>query len=594
MSFSTLGLPEQITLAATASGYENATAIQSQAIPVLLEGRDLVACSQTGSGKTAAFAMPLLARVDLEVRAPQVLVLAPTRELATQVADSFREYGSQMPGLKVLPIFGGAAYAPQLDALRRGVHVVVGTPGRVLDHLRQGSLDLSATRSLVLDEADEMLQMGFIDDVRTVLEHAPEGRQIALFSATMPEPIREIAREHLRDPVELKADSGKRSASTIVQQYVIAPLPQKFEILARVLEAAAADATIIFVKTKAGTVELAERLAARGFRAAPLNGDIAQTLRQRTVDQLKAGDVDVLVATDVAARGLDVDRVSHVINYDLPRESEAYVHRIGRTGRAGRAGCAISLVVPAACRAIAHIARSIGSPIEEIAPPSAEAINSLRAEKFKNELMTALSHPKLDAVAAVLERIREETGESAERIAAAATMLATSHRPLLVAPIVVEPSRGLRPRGEKFPQRGRGEDRPPMQRKSFEANRNGEQVNGWRSYRVEVGRRDGVLPRNLVGAIANESGLDGRDIGRIEINEQFSIVDLPTWVPPAVFDVLHSTQIAGRKLRISEAERAAASAERPAFAGKKPYGPRRDEPGDRPFKKKWKKDRVGA
>ncbi len=551
MPFSELGLSDAIAGTAVKAGYTTATSIQSQAIPVLLEGRDLVGCSQTGTGKTAAFAMPLLHRLDLSKRVPQVLVLAPTRELATQVADSFREYGAQIKDLGILAIYGGAPYPPQLTALRRGVHVVVGTPGRVIDHIKQGALDLSQLKALVLDEADEMLQMGFIDDVKMILAQTPKTRQIALFSATMPQPIREIAREHLQDPVELKSASTERTAANIRQQFIITPTRQKIEILARVLEAETTEGVIVFVRTRAATLEVADALSARGFNTASLNGDIVQTQRQRTVNQLKSGEIDVLVATDVAARGLDVDRISHVINFDMPREHEAYVHRIGRTGRAGRTGCAISMVAPNAQRAIQHLSRAIGQQIEHIDPPTTKTINTVRAEKFKQQLLGALESPHFKGFASLITRIAEESGESPERLAAAAATLAHAGRPLfaqnLDLPAARPPRQEREPRGDRDSQGGR-EDRGRDDRGRDD--RGGQR---WQSYRVEVGRSHGIMPKHLVGAIANEAGLDGRDIGRIDIQDQFSLIDLPVGMPPAIFEILQATQVSGKPLQISEA-----------------------------------------
>ncbi len=557
MPFSELGLSDAIAGAAVKAGYTTATSIQSQAIPVLLEGRDLVGCSQTGTGKTAAFAMPLLHRLDLSKRVPQVLVLAPTRELATQVADSFREYGAQIKDLGILAIFGGAPYPPQLTALRRGVHVVVGTPGRVIDHIKQGALDLSQLKALVLDEADEMLQMGFIDDVKMILSQTPKTRQIALFSATMPQPIREIAREHLQNPVELKSASTERTAANIRQQFIITPTRQKIEILARVLEAETTEGVIVFVRTRAATLEVADALSARGFNTAALNGDIVQTQRQRTVNQLKSGEIDVLVATDVAARGLDVDRISHVINFDMPREHEAYVHRIGRTGRAGRAGCAISMVAPNAQRSIQHLSRAIGQQIEHIDPPTTKTINTVRAEKFKQQLLGALESPHFKGFASLITRICEESGESPERLAAAAATLAHAGRPLfaqnLDLPAARPPRQEREPRGDRDSQGGRddrGRDDRGRDDRGRDENRGGQR---WQSYRVEVGRNHGIMPKHLVGAIANEAGLDGRDIGRIDIQDQFSLIDLPVGMPPAIFEILQATQVSGKPLQISEA-----------------------------------------
>ncbi len=556
MPFSELGLSEPIASAATSAGYTTATSIQSQAIPVLLQGRDLVGCSQTGTGKTAAFAMPLLQRLDLNQRVPQVLVLAPTRELATQVADSFREYGSQLSELGVLAIYGGAPYPPQLAALRRGVHVVVGTPGRVIDHIKQGALDLSNIKALVLDEADEMLQMGFIDDVKMILSQAPAQRQIALFSATMPDPIRQIAREHLHDPVELKSENRQRTADNITQQFIVAPVRQKVEVLSRLLEAETTDGVIVFVRTKAATVEVADQLAARGFNTAALNGDIVQTQRQRTVNQLKRGEINILVATDVAARGLDVDRISHVINFDMPREHEAYVHRVGRTGRAGREGRAISLVAPSGQRQMQNLARAIGQSIEQVDPPTTKTINAARAERFKQQLLGALSSEHLKGFASLLARISEESGESMDRLAAAAATLVHAGRPLFASAGELDqprPSRSERERDSQGRDDSRSGERSMNRRDDSRVDSRSDRER-FQSYRVEVGRSHGIMPKHLVGAIANEAGLDGRDIGRIDIQDSYSIVDLPIGMPVAVFEILQATVVSGIPLRISEAK----------------------------------------
>ncbi|MGV3484508.1 MAG: DEAD/DEAH box helicase, partial [Planctomycetaceae bacterium] len=404
MPFAELGLPESIARAAQERGYTEATSIQSEAIPVLMSGRDLVGCSQTGTGKTAAFAMPLLAKIDLEKRIPQVLVLAPTRELAIQVAEAFEQYGSQLNKLRVLAVFGGAAYQPQLAALHRGVHVVVGTPGRLIDHVKQSALDLSGIHSLVLDEADEMLRMGFIDDVKWILSQTPSERQIALFSATMPGPIREIAEKHLNDPHSITVEKSQKVASTIRQQHLVVSPKHKVEMLARILELEQTDGVIVFVKTKIGTVELSERLANRGLNVAALNGDIPQAQRTRTVEKLKSGEIDILVATDVAARGLDVDRISHVINYDMPHDEEAYVHRIGRTGRAGREGAAILLVTPAQRHIVRSLQKATGQTIVQVDPPSIDAINEKRANEFKQRITLALESRQLPTFQTMIQQ----------------------------------------------------------------------------------------------------------------------------------------------------------------------------------------------
>ena len=598
MPFAQLGLPEAIARAAQEAGYTEATSIQSEAIPVLMSGRDLVGCSQTGTGKTAAFAMPLLAKIDLDKKVPQVLVLAPTRELAIQVAEAFEQYGSQLKKLRVLAVYGGAAYQPQLAALHRGVHVVVGTPGRLIDHVKQNALNLSEIHSLVLDEADEMLRMGFIDDVNWILSQTPETRQVALFSATMPGPIRQIAEQHLKDPHSITVERSQKVAQTIRQQHVVVTPKNKVEMLSRILELEETDGVIVFVKTKIGTVELSERLMARGFNAAALNGDIPQTQRTRTVEKLKSGEIDVLVATDVAARGLDVDRISHVINYDMPHDEEAYVHRIGRTGRAGRDGAAILLVTPAQRHIVRSLQKATGQTIQQVDGPSIDAINAKRSEEFKQRITLALDSRQLPTFQKLVEQFCEETGKPATEVAAAVAAMYHGKRPFFAKQMDDDSfgsrrdsfdsrSRNDRPAREFAPREHR-EDRPSASRDSrYESrdggNRDGEKRfsdkreparrgetsfrsnAGMQRYRVEVGRDHGVQPGNLVGAIANESGLTGSEIGRIDIYDQYSIVALPEGMPGSVFDTLKNAWVSGRQLRLSLAE---GGGERSARPGK--------------------------
>ena len=562
MLFTEIGLPETISRAAAEAGYTETTAIQAEAIPVLLEGRDLVACSQTGTGKTAAFAMPLLAKIDLEKRSPQLVVLAPTRELAIQVAEAFEQYGSQLKKLRVLSVYGGAAYQPQLSALHRGVHVVVGTPGRLIDHVKSGALDMSGIHSLVLDEADEMLRMGFIDDVKYILSTIPQERQIALFSATMPGPIRDIAEKHLRQPHSITVERSQKVAQTIRQQHVVVAPKHKVEMLTRILELEKTDGVIVFVKTKIGTVELFERLAARGLNVAPLNGDIPQAQRTRTVEKLKSGEIDILVATDVAARGLDVDRISHVINYDMPHDEEAYVHRIGRTGRAGRDGAAILLVTPAQRHVVRSLQKATGQTITQIDAPSIDSINAKRAEEFKQRIVLALESRQLPTFQAMLQQVCDETGKSPIEVAAAVAAMHIGKRAFFAKPIEDDFTGSRR---DSFEPRGRNER---GSRDSSTREFSGNEGRAPRSssprdsvpmlqYRVEVGREHGVLPGNLVGAIANESGLSGSEIGRIDIYDQYSIVGLPEGMPPSVFDSLKNAWVSGRQLKLSLSERSA-------------------------------------
>ncbi len=572
MPFAELGLPESIARAAQESGYTETTSIQSEAIPVLISGRDLVGCSQTGTGKTAAFAMPLLAKIDLENKVPQVLVLTPTRELAIQVAEAFEKYGSQLKKLRVLAVYGGAAYQPQLASLHRGVHVVVGTPGRLIDHVKSNALDLTNIRSLVLDEADEMLRMGFIDDVKYILSETPDEKQIALFSATMPGPIRDIAERHLKDPYSITVAKSQKVANTIRQQHVVVTPRNKVEMLCRLLELEKTEGVIVFVKTKIGTIELAERLATRGLNVAPLNGDIPQTQRTRTVEKLKSGEIDILVATDVAARGLDVERISHVINYDMPHDEEAYVHRIGRTGRAGREGAAILLVTPAQRHIVRSLQKATGQTIEQIDGPSIDAINVQRGEQFKQQVTLALQSRQLPTFQTMLQQLCDETGKSAIEVAAAVAAMHVGKRPFFARQMEDDFSGSRR---DSFEPRDRGhrDDRPDHRREQHGHDRRGfsprDTASTGRSnvpmlkYRVEVGRDHGVQPGNLVGAIANESGLTGSEIGRIDIYDQYSIVSLPDGMPPSVFDSLNAAWVSGRQLRLTLAEQTASKPSRP-------------------------------
>ncbi|BCX81942.1 ATP-dependent RNA helicase DeaD [Methylomarinovum caldicuralii] len=533
-------LPEAVLSAVRQAGYESPTPIQAATIPHVLEGRDVIAQAQTGTGKTAAFALPLLARIDIGDARPQVLVLTPTRELALQVAEAFQTYAANLPELHVLPIYGGQEYGRQLRALRRGVHVVVGTPGRIMDHMRRGTLDLSALHTLVLDEADEMLRMGFVDDVDWILEKTPAERQVALFSATMPAPIRRIAQRHLRDPEEIKIQVKVTTADTVRQRYCLLRPHAKLDALTRILEAEDFEAVILFVRTKTATVELAEKLAARGYAVAPLNGDIPQNQRQRTVEQLKSGWLDIIVATDVAARGLDVQRITHVINYDVPLDTESYVHRIGRTGRAGRSGDAILFVTPREKRLLLAIERATRKKIEPMELPTAETINSQRLAKFQQRISDTLANQDVGFFRELLQQYEQEHNVPALDIAAALATLLQGDEPLLLdeKALRAEPNRERRPaNGERMTLRRRS------RREAVEM----------ASYRIEVGRNHGVRPGNIMGAIANEAGLDSRFIGRINIHDDFSTVDLPDGMPREVLRTLKKVWVAGRPLNISKA-----------------------------------------
>jgi ATP-dependent RNA helicase DeaD len=620
VKFTDLGLPESLLKALTEVGYETPSPIQAATIPPLLGGRDVLGQAQTGTGKTAAFALPILARIDPAQQKPQALVLAPTRELAIQVAEAFQKYAHHLPGFHVLPIYGGQSYTPQLASLKRGVQVVVGTPGRVIDHLNRGSLDLSQLRCLVLDEADEMLRMGFIDDVEAVLKKIPETRQVALFSATMPSQIKRIAQTYLRDPVEVAIKTTTTTAANIRQRYWAVSGVNKLDAITRILEAEPFDAMIVFARTKLGTEELADKLSARGISAAAINGDMDQKARERTINQLKDGRIDVLVATDVAARGLDVERISHVLNYDIPYDTESYVHRIGRTGRAGRKGEAILFVAPRERGMLRAIERATRQPIEPMALPSVETVNEQRVSKFLGRITTALEAADLAMFRDLVERYEREKNVPAVEIAAALARLVQGDMPLLLQATAEQ----LRPHREGFDKPGfdrPGFDRPGFDRQDsgkapfakrmserargdfdgprtgkFERDRPrphpGDRTSpaveavashhaashneaeaffddsapraprppreerrateaGMETFRIEVGHRHGVKPGNIVGAIANEAELESRYIGRIDIRDDFSLIDLPEGMPREVMEHLKRVRVAGQPLRIS-------------------------------------------
>ncbi len=571
--FADLGLPDTLLRALAEVGYESPSPIQAATIPPLLAGRDVLGQAQTGTGKTAAFALPILARLDPAARKPQALVLAPTRELAIQVAEAFQKYAHHLPGFQVLPIYGGQGYGPQLQALRRGVQVIVGTPGRVIDHLERGSLDLSELRCLVLDEADEMLRMGFIDDVEAVLKRTPETRQVALFSATMPAQIRRIAQTYLRDPVEVSIKAQTTTAANIRQRYWLVSGLHKLDALTRILEAEPFEAMIVFARTKLGTEELAEKLSARGIAAAAINGDIEQKQRERTIQKLKDGQIDVLVATDVAARGLDVDRISHVLNYDIPYDTESYVHRIGRTGRAGRKGEAILFVTPRERGMLRAIERATRQPIEPMALPSVEAVNERRVAKFLDRIDAVLQGEDLAPFRELVERYEREHDVPAMEIAAALARLVQGKTPLLLeareAPAPVEPTHG-----RLKPARGKAADHGSALQ--------GQAGVAMETYRIEVGYRHGVQPGNIVGAIANEAELEARFIGRIEIRDEFSLVDLPEGMPPELLQHLKNVRVAGQMLRMRRAEDADLDAPRGKRPFRKPGKPGGGPTGRRP------------
>jgi ATP-dependent RNA helicase DeaD len=529
-SFAELGLLPSVLAAVHDVGYETPTAIQAPTIAHLLAGRDVVGQAQTGTGKTAAFALPLLSRLDLTRAEAQVLVLTPTRELAIQVAEAFQTYASHLRGFHVLPIYGGQDYAVQLRQLKRGAHVIVGTPGRLMDHMRRGSLQLARIATVVLDEADEMLRMGFIEDVEWILAQAPPVRQVALFSATMPNEIRRIAQQYLKDPAEITIRTRTTTAETIRQRYWIVTGLHKLDALTRLLETEPFDAVLIFVRTRTATVELADRLAARGYATAALNGDMPQKLREQTVGRLKSGKLDILVATDVAARGLDVERISLVVNFDIPNDSEAYVHRIGRTGRAGRCGEAILFVAPRERHLLRAIERTTRQRIEPMELPSAEAVNDKRIAAFMQRITDTIATRDLEFFRDLVTRYEQQHGRDARDIAAALAQIAQGDKPLLV-------KEDVRSRGVDAVERTRAAKRSSHIEHEL--------------FRVEVGSSHGAEARNLVGAIANEAGLASENIGRIEIFDEHSTIELPTGMPKDIFAMLKKVWVAGRQLNIS-------------------------------------------
>ncbi|WP_041603678.1 DEAD/DEAH box helicase [Thioflavicoccus mobilis] len=566
--FSRLGLAPAVLQAVQALGYETPTGIQAQCIPHLLAGRDLLGQAQTGTGKTAAFALPVLSRISVEEARPQVLVLTPTRELALQVAEAFQSYAQCLRGFHVLPLYGGQSYGLQIRQLGRGPHVIVGTPGRIMDHLRRGTLSLDGIRTLVLDEADEMLNMGFAEDIDWIFAQAPAERQVALFSATMPPAIRRVAQTHLREPVEIKVAARSETVDTIEQHHCLVTRYHKLDLLTRVLEIQPFDAILIFVRTKTETVELAERLCAHGFAAEALNGDMNQVMRERTVERFRDGRLDILVATDVAARGLDVERVNLVVNYDIPNDPAAYVHRIGRTGRAGRAGRAVLFVEPRERGLLRAIERTIRQSVPAMDIPSAEAVSESRIGRFTEDLRTALADQDMDFFYRLVGRIAHEQELEVMDIAAALAYLVQRERPLVVAevpqPRIDADRRGRRDRPDRAgrdPRAGHG----PRERRGPRETQNGDA--GLVAYRIEVGRRDGVGPREIVGAIANEAGIDGRQIGRIAIRDDHSLVDLPAEMPRALVQQLQRVYVCGKALQLHPAERGARGPERDDWRG---------------------------
>ncbi len=546
-AFDQLALHKNIFKVLHEVGYETPSPIQAQTIPLMLKGRDLVGQAQTGTGKTAAFALPILSNLDLKQKQPQVLVLTPTRELAIQVAEAFQKYAMYLKGFHVLPVYGGQEYRTQIRALERGVHVVVGTPGRVMDHMRKGNLKLGGLTTLVLDEADEMLRMGFIDDVEWVLEQTPPQRQIALFSATMPAQIRRIANQHLNEPEQITIKLKTTTAETIRQRFWPVGGLHKLDALTRILEAEVFDAMIVFVRTKTATVELSEKLEARGFASAALNGDIAQNQRERTVSNLKNAKLDILVATDVAARGLDVERVSHVINYDIPYDTEAYVHRIGRTGRAGREGDAILFVAPRERRMLQAIEKATHKKIEMMELPSTDLINNRRIEKFKQRITDTLAEKDLGLFGEMIEKYQQEHDVAVIDIAAALAKMLQGDTPFLLQN---KPTRKV---DKSWQQEDRSDERKPRRDRSETRDRDRAPEEGMQRFRIEVGHDHKVKPGNIVGAIANEADIESKYIGRINIFDDHSFVDLPEGMPKELFKTLKKTRVMGQALNITSA-----------------------------------------
>ncbi|MFT4217296.1 MAG: DEAD/DEAH box helicase [Micropruina sp.] len=540
--FADLGLDDRLLRTLRQLGYESPTPIQAATIPLLLTGRDVVGLAQTGTGKTAAFALPALQLVDPKrSRAPQALVLAPTRELAVQVCEAFQSYAGGLPGVHVLPVYGGQGYGVQLSALARGVQIVVGTPGRIMDHLDKGTLDLSELRLLVLDEADEMLSMGFADDVETILSAAPAEKQVALFSATMPPAIRRLSGTYLRDPEEIMLRGRTATATNVRHRHLMVSYPQKVDALTRILETENFEGMIVFVRTKNETETLAEKLQARGFSASAINGDMAQPQRERTIGQLKSGKLDILVATDVAARGLDVDRISHVVNFDIPTDTESYVHRIGRTGRAGRSGEAISFVTPRERHLLASIQRATRQTLEPMQIPSADDVNATRLSRFDDAITASLGSERLELFRQVVAHYVNEYDVPELDVAAALALQAQGEEPLLL-----EPDREARPerRPRDFTDGHPSSDGGPRPR------REGPQL---ATYRIAVGKRQRITPRHIVGALANEGGLRRSDFGHIDIRADYSLVELPASLPRDTWEALRDTRISGKLIELSPA-----------------------------------------
>jgi len=540
VNFNSFGLSDALLKALKEVGYEVPSAIQEQCITHLLNGHDVIGQAQTGTGKTAAFALPLIDRIDLNNNQVQLLVLTPTRELAIQVSEAIQTYARHLKGFHVLPIYGGQSYDVQLRPLKRGVHAVVGTPGRVMDHLKRGTLKLNSLKALVLDEADEMLKMGFIDDVKWVMEKLPKERQIALFSATMPDVIRRVAEKFLNSPKVVKVKTKTATAQTISQRYWLVGGVHKLDALTRILEVESFDALLIFVRTKTATSNLAEKLSARGFTAEAINGDIAQNQRERIIQQLKNGKIDILVATDVAARGLDVDRISHVVNYDIPQDPESYVHRIGRTGRAGREGKAILFVAPRERRMLKTIERITRQPIDPMLLPTAKIINEQRVNNFKQRITDTLDNQELAIFEELILDYQKEHEIDAFKISSALALMAQGTEPLLLNEKEINQA--------SFDEKNKNKISVSVHADSLKDN----PAIKMRRYRVAVGRKDNIKPGNVLGAIANEAEISSEFIGAIQIFQDFTTVDLPDEMPKETLQILKNTRVFDKKLNIEE------------------------------------------
>ncbi len=555
--FSELGLSKPVLKSVDEAGYETPSPIQAETIPHLLKGHDLIGQAQTGTGKTAAFALPLLSQLDMSQKDPQIIVLAPTRELAIQVAEAMQSYARHLKGFHVLPIYGGQNIGIQLKQLRRPVHVVVGTPGRVMDHLRRKTLKLNNLKTVVLDEADEMLRMGFIDDIETILKETPENRQLVLFSATMPAAIRRISKNYLNDPVEIKVKTKTSTVSTISQKYWQGKTTHKLDALTRILESEEFGAIIIFVRTKNMTTELAEKLSARGYAATALNGDIPQANREKIINRLKKGSLDIIVATDVVARGLDVERITHVINYDMPSDNESYVHRIGRTGRAGRKGTAILFVPPRGNRMLQGIERATGQKIEKLKLPSPQDISDARINRFKQMVIETAASQELDFYQNIVKELETESELDLDQIAATLAFLVQRDRPLLSTPNAI-PDLAF---SEQSDSRHGNKRRDTSNRRQSEQ-RNPDRKQGKRkpsgdqppmlSYRIEVGSDHGAMAKHIVGAIANEAGVDSKYIQNVSIQGDHSTLDLPDGMPKEIKKHLQDVWVKGQKLHLRE------------------------------------------